>query len=189
MIFASGTGSNFQVIHENIKANKINNAMVEGLISNNPRCGAVEYARKNSIPQYIINFSRYTDNELLNNKLLSILSSHKVDLIVLAGYMKLIHPKVVNKYHNRIINIHPSLLPEYGGKGFYGIKVHQAVIRDRRQKTGVTVHYVNSEYDQGDIICQRTIRVKSNDTPKSLSERVLKYEHEIFSKVIKDLCN
>ena len=189
MIFASGGGSNFLAIHKNILGGKISNAHIEGLISNNTRCGAVLYANNNSIKTHIINSVRYKSDEGMCDKLIEILKEQKIDLLVLAGYMKLIPEKIVNEYKNKIINIHPSYLPDYGGQGYYGLRVHEAVLKDGKDYTGVSVHYVNSEYDKGEIIFQKKVEVKDGDNLKTLSERVLSYEHAIYSEVISKICS
>ena len=189
MIFASGGGSNFIAIHKNILKGEISNANIEGLVSNNPKCGAVSYAINNNIRTYIINSFRYKTDENISDRLIEILEEKNIDLLVLAGYMKLIPYQIVDRYNNKIINIHPSYLPEYGGKGYYGSKVHKAVLKDKKDFTGVTVHYVNNKYDEGEIIFQKKIEVKNDDNLESLSKRVLDYEHIIYSKVINNICN
>ena len=183
VVFASGSGSNFQAIIDAIRENRIK-AQISGLISNRENSGAEKRAATNNIPIAIIpdqdpsSYYRLLDNQLTN---------WSPDLIVLAGYLKIIPAKIVNKYHNRIINIHPSLLPKYGGKGFYGLKVHEAVLESGDQVTGCTVHYVNERYDEGDIIEQSIVEVKNSDTPETLADRVLKTEHQLLPHVIQNL--
>ena len=124
-----------------------------------------------------------------SEQILRLLEDHNIDLVVLAGYMKLIPADVVDRYENRIINIHPALLPAFGGKGCYGLNVHKKVINSGVKKTGVTVHYVNRNYDEGHIIAQETVNVFPEDTAQSLAEKVLKIEHELFPDILKEICN
>lgn len=110
-------------------------------------------------------------------------------MIFLAGYMRMLHASVLEKYHNRIFNIHPALLPKFGGKGMYGMSVHSAVIEARENETGVTIHRVNAEYDSGEIVAQTTVPVLESDTPESLAARVLEREHEFLVEVISNIVN
>ena len=183
VVFASGSGTNFINLNSNIT-----NGKIRLLISNNPKCGAVEYAKKNNICYEILNKFRFPDRDLLALEYENILKKVNPDLILLAGFMKKIPDNVINLFDNKIMNIHPSILPKYGGKGFYGIKVHEAVISSRDKVTGVTVHFINNKYDEGPIILQEFVDVKESDTPKSLSERVLKKEYRVFLKVVDLFC-
>ena len=185
-VFASGTGSNFTNIYKHIRNGNIW-AEMSLLISNNSNCKAISFAKDNNINYKIINNSRFSDNQI-DDIMLKILMNNKVDLIVLAGYMKKIPKKVIEYYHNRILNIHPALLPKFGGKGFYGMKIHEAVISSKEKTTGVTIHLVDNNYDTGDIIYQEKIKVMENDTPSSISGRVLELEHKIYPKIIKEFC-
>ena len=186
-IFASGGGSNFKAIHKNIELGNIC-AKIKLLVSNNSNSGAVEYATENNIETFIINKARFSDMIKGENLLLKKLVSNQIDLICLAGYMKLLSRKIVEKYDNCILNIHPALLPKFGGKGFYGMKVHEAVLESGVEESGATVHLVNENYDEGQIIAQKKIMINSNYTPEILSEKVLQIEHELYSKVIKEFC-
>lgn len=118
-----------------------------------------------------------------------ILNKVKLEMIFLAGYMRMLHASVLEKYHNRIFNIHPALLPKFGGKGMYGMSVHSAVIEARENETGVTIHRVNAEYDSGEIVAQTTVPVLESDTPESLAARVLEREHEFLVEVISNIVN
>ena len=189
VVFASGGGSNFRSIYNNIEKNNIEGVKISLLISNNPNSKAVSFAKENSISTFIANYSRYPDRKVYADKLLSKITEHNPALIILAGYMKLIPKELVDAFSNMIINIHPGKLPDFGGKGYYGMKVHQAVIESKSKTTAVTIHYVNEEYDKGMIIHEELIDVLDNDTAESLAERVLKYEHKIYSKVINDIIN
>jgi len=183
VFFASGSGSNFQSVIDSIKNNDIS-ASISGLITDNREAGALERARKNNIPTAVIPFSE--DNKF-SSELKKQLQKWAPDLIVLAGYLKKIPDSVIELYKDRIINIHPSLLPKYGGKGFYGQKVHKAVIENGDSVSGCTVHFVNSEYDRGSIIKQKKVPVLPDDTPDILGKKVLKEEHLLLPEVIKQL--
>ena len=189
VIFASGGGSNFKSIFINTLKNNIQNSQVTLLISNNPKSNAVKYADSQNIDTFIINKNRYPDRVNYMEALINKLNKYNPTLIILAGYMKLIPKEVVRAFKNKIINIHPGKLPEFGGKGFYGINVHRAVIDSGAKSTVVTIHYVNEEYDKGMIIHEEIIDIMDDDTPESLSERVLKYEHSVYSNVIDKIIN
>ena len=185
-IFASGTGSNFKNIYNNI-CNGYINASIEILISNNLNCKSINFAKKNNIHYKIINNFRFSENDI-EGVMLKTLKEHEIDLIVLAGYMKKIPNQIISVFEKKILNIHPSLLPKFGGKGYYGMKVHEAVIKSNEKKTGVTIHFVDSGYDTGKIIFQESIDVLSHDTPNSLCKKVLAIEHKIYPKIIKEIC-
>jgi len=182
-VFASGTGSNFMAIVDSIEAGKLNAAVV-GLISNNPDAGAIAFAKSKHIPHEIVNKKRYPDENDRDMKILNILEQWDANFIILAGYMKIINPPILEKYKNRMLNIHPALLPSFGGKGMYGIHVHEAVIEYGVKYSGVTVHVVNNEYDAGPVVLQRVLPVLDDDTPQSLQQRILKEEHKIYTEAI-----
>ncbi|MCC5915470.1 MAG: phosphoribosylglycinamide formyltransferase [Balneolaceae bacterium] len=186
MVLASGSGSNFQAIIDSIE-NKRLHAEVAGLIAGKPGIGAIERAKKHRIPVKII--PPDLDPDSLTTFLLETVDHWKPDLIVLAGFLKKIPGEIVDRYPDQIINIHPSLLPKYGGKGFYGIHVHKAVIESGDPESGCTVHYVNEKYDDGSIIEQRSVPVLHGDTPETLAARVLKEEHSLLPEIIKRLLN
>ena len=125
----------------------------------------------------------------LADKILTLFEQYNVDMIFLAGYMKLLHESILEKYNNRIFNIHPALLPKFGGKGMYGMNVHTAVIDAREKETGVTIHRVSAEYDSGEIVAQTTVPVMESDTPETLAARVLEREHEFLVEVISDIAD
>ena len=186
VVFASGTGSNFKNIVEKIKFNNLN-AEVVLLVSNNSNCNAITFAKKNSINTFIYNSKKYpTDSN--QDILLKKIKQYEVDLILLAGYMKKISKNLVKNYKNKILNIHPSLLPKYGGKGFYGMKVHEAVYANKDKKTGATVHFVDEGYDTGPILIHRAINLKSGEKPSIISAKVLKLEHQIYYKSVRLFC-
>ena len=182
VVFASGSGTNFINIYQNV-----NNGKVILLISNNSESGAVKYAVENNIDYKIINDFRYPG--IINIEYENTLKKYNPDLILLAGFMKKIPDNVIRLYENKIINIHPSLLPKYGGKGYYGIKVHESVINSKDKVTGATIHFINNEYDRGPIIMQKKVCVNDDDSPISLSKRVLKIEYDLYLKVVQLFCD
>ena len=155
------------------------------VISNNSSSGALEVAKKNNIPSFHLSQKLFNTESEFAERLLDLLNEYRVDLILLAGYMKMLSTKVVKKYSGRILNIHPALLPKYGGKGMYGIHVHEAVIAAKEKVTGATVHLVNEVYDSGEIILQKQVVVLPDDDASSLQKRVLETEHELYPEVIK----
>lgn len=183
-VFASGRGSNLMAILNAIKEGKLN-AKISLVISNNSNAGALEIAKANGIDALHISRKQFSSDEEYVQKILNELKSRNVELIVLAGYMKKIPSEIIKEYPNKILNIHPALLPSFGGKGMYGLNVHKAVIESGVKITGVTVHIVDEEYDHGPIVMQRAVEVRDDDTPETLAERVLKVEHEIYPQAIK----
>jgi phosphoribosylglycinamide formyltransferase-1 len=183
VVLASGGGTNLQAIIDNIEAGKLN-AQIRAVISNNSKAYALERARNHHIPAIHLSHKQFDSSEEFDQKLLSILKENETDMIVLAGYMKMIAPTIIRQYKNRIINIHPALLPSFGGKGMYGIHVHEAVIKSGAKVTGVSVHLVDEIYDHGAIVLQKTAPVMDDDTPESLAERVLKVEHQAYSEAL-----
>ncbi len=186
-VFASGGGSNFIAIHRQIIQGNILGKIVM-VFSNNPNCGAIKFAEENSIPIFIINAARYPNAHTRDEFLLETCLKAEIDLICLAGFMKMLPQNIVKQYEYRILNIHPGLLPEFGGKGFYGTRVHEAVINTGKRESGATVHFVDEIYDHGPIILQKKVEVMETDTPESLAARVLKVEHELFPEVVKAFC-
>ncbi len=183
-VFASGRGSNLMEILKAIEEGKLK-ARVVVVISNNSSAGALEIARSKGIDALHISRRQFSSDREYADKILSELRKRNVELVVLAGYMKKIPAEVVSEYRNRILNIHPALLPAFGGQGMYGINVHKAVIESGVKITGVTVHIVDEEYDHGPIVLQRAVEVKDDDTPETLAERVLKVEHEVYPEAIR----
>lgn len=174
-----------QAIIDEIEQNRLN-AKIAGLITNKKGIKAIDRAEKHNIPVCILT---NTDQKEYVTELEKQLSEWQPNLIVLAGFLKKIPDSIIKKYKNKIINIHPSLLPKFGGKGFYGSKVHKAVLESGDKETGCTVHYVNEEYDKGPVIRQSKVPVRPTDTPEILAKRVLKAEHELLPSVIKMLIN
>jgi phosphoribosylglycinamide formyltransferase-1 len=184
-VMASGGGSNFKAIIERIGEGDLE-AQCKFLITNNGTCGAVEHAKEYGIPVYHISGKTHPEQAAYEAALLDVLDKYDVDLLVLAGYMKALPVCVVRRMENRILNIHPSLLPKYGGKGFWGIHVHEAVIAAHEKESGPTVHLVSEEIDQGKILAQVKVPVLEGDTPEVLAARVLEQEHNLYWKTIRD---
>ena len=176
-VLASGNGTTLQAIIDAIKNGSLD-AKISIVISNNPDAYALTRAKEANIPTYVLNDYK-DDNELYLK-----LKEAKVDLIILAGYLKLIPIKVISNF--TIINTHPALLPKYGGKGMYGMNVHKAVVENHEKETGVTVHFVNEKYDKGEIIAQTKVSVYKKDTPEDVSARVQAAEKIQLVNVLKD---
>lgn len=183
VVFASGSGSNFQSIIDAITSGQLS-ARIVGLVSNKNEAYAIERAKNNNIPVLVLNPSDFEDNSEYSEKLLQQLTDWNTDLIVLAGYLRKIPVSIIQAFENRILNIHPALLPKFGGKGFYGMNVHTAVIAQQEVETGCTVHVVTEEYDKGPILGQSKVQVLDTDTPEDLAKRVLMEEHKLYPRVI-----
>ena len=184
-VFGSGRGSNFQAILSAIKRGEIPGAHIGVVVSNNSSAGILDLARTNGIPALHISRNQFTTEEEFVDRLLSVLDAHDVNFIVLAGYMKKIPARVIQRFRDSIINIHPALLPEFGGEGMYGSRVHEAVIASGEKFSGATVHIVDEEYDRGRIVLQKRVNVEPGETPATLAANVLKIEHVIFPKAIR----
>lgn len=174
-VMVSGSGSNLQAIIDQVKGGQIR-ADLALVLSNREDAYGLERARQNQIP------ARYIKND--KEALLASLEEHKIDLIVLAGYLAILEEEVIDKYENRILNIHPSLIPKYSGKGYYGVKVHQAVLAAGEKTSGATVHYVDKGIDTGQIILQRQLSIEEGESPESLQKRVLEIEHQLLPEAI-----
>ncbi len=183
VVFASGSGSNFQAIIEATKSGIIK-ARVAGLISNKDGIGALEKAQTCKIPSVVINPDEFVSEGQYVDSLIEQLEFWETDLIALAGYLRKIPPEVIQQFPNRILNIHPSLLPRFGGKGFYGMKVHKAVLDAGEEKSGCTVHVVTEIYDDGPILGQETVAVSADDSPEDLAKKVLEQEHKLYPRII-----
>jgi phosphoribosylglycinamide formyltransferase 1 len=182
-VFASGGGSNFQALIDRISAGDLK-AKCAVLITNNSRCGAVQRAERHNIPVVHCSSKTHPSLEAMQNAMMRVLEIYEVNFLVLAGYMKHLPAEVITRFQDKIINIHPSLLPAFGGKGFYGFNVHQAVIRRGVRYTGMTIHKVTMEYDEGPILWQRIIEVLPEETPEELAQRVLALEHDSLWRVL-----
>jgi phosphoribosylglycinamide formyltransferase-1 len=184
-VFGSGRGSNFKAVLDAIADGSIPLARISLVISNNATAGILDIARSGNIPALHISQKQFETEERFVAALLETLRSHGTDLVVLAGYMKRLPPSVVHAYRNRIINIHPALLPKFGGHGMYGIHVHEAVLAAQETVSGATVHLVDEEYDRGPVLLQRTVPVLPDDTPGALAARVLVAEHQLLPDAIR----
>ncbi|CEN38086.1 phosphoribosylglycinamide formyltransferase [Capnocytophaga cynodegmi] len=181
IIFASGSGSNAERIATFFKDDK--NIQVSLILSNNPKAGVLERAKRLQIPSIVFDRQAFYHSEIV----LDIIQSQNPDLIILAGFLWKFPENIIKNFPNKIINIHPSLLPKYGGKGMYGGFVHQSVIENREPESGITIHYVNENYDEGTIIFQTKTEVSANDTPETLAEKIHQLEYEHFPKIIASL--
>jgi phosphoribosylglycinamide formyltransferase 1 len=186
VVLASGSGTNFQSIIDSIQSGFID-AVITKLIVNREDIGAIDRAKKAGIPVDIISPVIFSESGEFERRLLASIREAKPDLIVLAGYLLKLPGLIIKSYEGQIINIHPSLLPAYGGKGFYGMNVHRAVISDRQNISGCTVHIVTEEFDEGPILSQSTVPVYESDTAEDLANRILQVEHQLFPKTIKQL--
>jgi phosphoribosylglycinamide formyltransferase 1 len=183
-VFASGGGTNLEALIE-ASQKGMYNGRINAVISNNSAAFALVRASRHSIPAYHISSKTAPDSESFINQIQQVLQNHSINLIVLAGYMKLLPPEIIRAYRSRIINIHPALLPKYGGKGMYGANVHRAVLASADKLSGATVHFVTEDYDRGPILIQRTLPVLPDDTPESLAARVLEIEHTILPQALR----
>ncbi len=180
-IFASGKGSNARAIinyfqnHASVK--------VALIVTNNPEAEVVKIAHSQKIISAVVSKKFLNDEKEMPR----LLDAQKIDFIVLAGFLQLVPSYLLNRYSQRMVNIHPALLPKFGGQGMYGIKVHEAVLAAGEKETGITIHYVNEKYDQGEIILQKKLKIAPGDTPQTLSPKVLALEHKWYPKTIEKL--
>lgn len=172
-VCVSGGGTNLQAIIDAMESGKITNAKIEVVISNNKDVYALERAKNHNIEGICISPKDYENRADFNKAFLDKLDSYEVDLVVLAGFLVVIPPEMIAKYRNRIINIHPSLIPSFCGTGFYGLKVHEAALERGVKVTGATVHFVDEGTDTGPIILQKAVEIKNGDTAKMLQKRVM----------------
>ncbi|NTU98129.1 MAG: phosphoribosylglycinamide formyltransferase [Chlorobiaceae bacterium] len=185
-VFCSGTGSNFKALHRSIAEKKINAEFLICL-SNRSTCGAIHYARENGIPAIQMAENQYSDYDSFTEAMLDALKIYRIEYIILAGYMRKVPDAVVDAYRERIVNIHPALLPKFGGEGMYGINVHKAVLAAGESESGATVHMVDEEYDRGRIVLQQKVPVLPGDTPETLALRVLACEHELYPRALRKI--
>lgn len=163
------------------------NAEIVLCLSNRSQCGAMEFARQNGIATVHLSEIQFSSFDEFAEAMASCLKEKQIEIIVLAGYMRKVPDAVVEAFHDRIINIHPALLPKFGGEGMYGMHVHTAVLHAGEKESGATVHLVNEEYDKGRILMQRKVPVLSDDTPERLAERVLACEHTLYPDALEKL--
>lgn len=185
-VLISGSGSNLQAIMDAISEGKIKGE-IQVVISHKEDAYGLERAKKQGIPAVFLDPKKFETNEEYHKEMIAILEKHRVNFVVLAGYLKILTPSFVREYEGRMINIHPSLIPKYCGKGFYGIKVHEAVIKNKEKESGATVHFVDEGTDTGEIILQRKVTVDKEDTPESLQQKVLKVEHQILIEALQSV--
>jgi phosphoribosylglycinamide formyltransferase-1 len=183
---ASHNGSNMQAIIDACKSGALqaNPAVV---ISNNAAAGALARAEREAIPRCHLSAKTHPSPELLDQAILGALLAHGVDIVVLAGYMKKLGEKTLARYAGAILNVHPALLPKFGGQGMYGIRVHEAVLAAGEAESGATIHLVDGEYDTGAVVAWEKVPVLPGDTPQTLAERVLKTEHATFPRVLQKI--
>ena len=184
-VLVSGTGTNLQAILDAIKNNELIGFEVSVVISNKKEAYALKRAESEGIANLFLNPKDFANNLDFDRKLIEIINTHEVDLIVLAGYTKILTDIFINSFPNKIINIHPALLPNFGGRGMYGERVHEAVLQSGVKESGCTVHFVTLEVDKGPIIVQKKVSVLPNDTVESLSKRILAEEHKSLVEAIK----
>jgi len=183
-IFASGSGTNAEQLILKSQANDLNFS-IKLIITNNQNAGVLNIAHKYVVPCF------YWTNKSISNheSLIRFLLDNKIDLIVLAGYLKKIAPELVAAFPNKIVNLHPALLPKFGGKGMYGHHVHEAVLKANEKQSGITIHYVDEQYDEGNIIAQFIFDIDKKESLDSLQKKIQTTEHSNFYKVIDDICS
>jgi phosphoribosylglycinamide formyltransferase-1 len=182
-IFASGSGSNAENIFNYFKDNR--NVTISLILTNNPNAFVIERAKKLEIESHVFTKSDF----LKTDEILQVLAEKKIDLVVLAGFLLKIPENLTKAYPNKIVNIHPALLPKYGGKGMYGDNVHKAVVAAKETESGITIHFVNENYDEGEIIFQAKCPVLENDTYEDVAAKVHALEYEHFPKIIESIIN
>ena len=185
-ILASHRGTNFQAIIDACRNGQLSARPVVA-ISNNSKSVALQRARDAGIETAHLSNRTHPDPDELDHAILDCLTDHDIDIVITAGYMKRLGQRTLGHYAGRILNIHPALLPKYGGRGMYGMNVHRAVIESGDTPTGVTIHWIEGDYDTGPVIAQRTISVREDDSPESLASRVLELEHTLLIKTLSDL--
>ena len=182
-IFASGSGSNAQAIIEHFLAKE--KKPVKLILSNKADAYVLERAKKLDIKSIVFNKEQFYNSDTIINTL----ENEKIELIVLAGFLWLIPDNILKKFSNRIINIHPALLPKFGGKGMYGMKVHEAVVANKETQSGITIHYVNEEYDRGEIIFQAKCTVTPNDTAEMVAQKIHELEYTHFPRIVEQIAS
>ncbi|MEM6765774.1 MAG: phosphoribosylglycinamide formyltransferase [Bacteroidota bacterium] len=182
-IFASGGGSNARTILAHQSTQDAYQCNL--LLTNNPKSGVFAIGHDFGVPAIKLSPSQYKSGSFL----IGLLAYFKVDVIVLAGYLKLVPASLVSAFPNRILNIHPSLLPKFGGKGMYGMKVHENVILCKENTSGITIHFVNEKYDEGEIILQKELNIQEGWTPEILQKEVQKLEHSFYPEIVEKVCH
>ncbi|MCX6295025.1 MAG: phosphoribosylglycinamide formyltransferase [Bacteroidetes bacterium] len=177
-IFASGEGTNAQNMMDYFKSS--DQIKIALIVSNKPTANVLNRAKANNVPTLILDKKTFFESNTIVNHLKDL----KIDLIVLAGFLWIIPENLINAFPDKIVNIHPSLLPKYGGKGMYGMKVHEAVIEAKEKQSGISIHFVNEKYDEGEIIEQHTCSISENDTAEILAQKIHQLEQDHFPKAI-----
>lgn len=180
VIFASGSGTNAENIIKYFA--KAETASVEAVFTNNPKAGVLERAKNYEMPTEVFSKEQLFESEVLHK-----LNEIQPDLIVLAGFLLKFPANIIAAYPNKIINIHPALLPKYGGKGMYGMHIHNAIIANKETETGITIHYVNENYDEGNIVFQQNIVLTGDETPKEVAHKIHQLEQKYFPTVIEEI--
>ena len=190
LVCVSGGGTNLQAIIDGVEAGTITNTEIVGVISNNKNAFALERAKKHGISAECISPKDYESRDIFNKQFLERVNAYKPDLIVLAGFLVVIPPEMIAEYRNRMINIHPSLIPAFCGTGYYGLKVHEAALKRGVKVVGATVHFVDEGTDTGPIILQKAVEVQNGDTPEILQKRVMEQaEWKIMTEAIDLIAN
>ena len=186
-VLVSGGGTNLQALIDSVESGFIDGRICV-VISNNAGVYSLERAKKHNIPSVVIEQKNFANSQEFNDKILEILLQYKTDVIALCGYLKILSEKIVKRFEKKIVNVHPSLIPKFCGMGFFGLKVHQAVLDAGENETGATVHYVDENADTGEIIFQEKCKVDKGMTAEELQQRVLKIEHKLMPAAVKMLC-
>jgi phosphoribosylglycinamide formyltransferase-1 len=181
---ASGSGTNMQAILDASRSGRLSQVEPVVVISNNSSSGALQRSAAAGLPTYHLSSATHPEPRALDEAIATALTGHDVSVVVLAGYMKMVGPVTLDRFRGRILNIHPALLPKYGGRGFYGRAVHEAVLAAGETESGVTVHVVDEVYDHGPILAQARVPVLPGDTPGSLANRVLEQEHTLYAETL-----
>ena len=180
VIFASGSGTNAENIIKHFK--NTSSGKVVSVFTNNPKAYVIERAKNFQIPTEV-----FSKDELIEGKVLQKINIIKPDLIVLAGFLLKFPENIIAQYPNKIINIHPALLPKYGGKGMYGMNVHKAIVENKEKETGISIHYVNENYDEGNIIFQKKVTLLITDTPEVVAEKIHELEQKYFPTIVEEV--
>ncbi|RZJ50670.1 MAG: phosphoribosylglycinamide formyltransferase [Flavobacterium sp.] len=180
VVFASGSGTNAENIIKHFE--KTNVARVVSVFTNNASAKVIDRAKNYQIPVEI-----FAKNDLLERNVLQKIQKIDPDMIVLAGFLLKFPDNIIEQYPNKIINIHPALLPNYGGKGMYGMHIHRAIVNNKEKETGISIHYVNEHYDEGGIIFQKNVALKDDDTPETVAEKIHELEQKYFPEIIEKL--
>jgi phosphoribosylglycinamide formyltransferase-1 len=186
-VFVSGGGSNLQAIMDGVADGRVRDARVGLVLSSRSDAYALERASKAGVPTAVVDRNAYPDADARARYMMELLDDASTDLIVLAGYMRVVPPAITRAYAGRIINIHPALIPKHCGMGYFGHRVHESVLAAGDSESGATVHYVDEGVDTGEIIVQERVPVKSDDTPETLAARVLETEHAIIVKAVDEV--